>query len=126
MGSHPREFREGQKQFRAAYGAHGRTVTGLFEVRVFDDPMKQSRPNKLEPNLTGNESTRDLGSLVDGFQRVAAHRPYRVFPVHLRPPVCGLFENMVSEMPRATSTRLSLRPRTDRHRQTTGKQRQLL
>src|SRR6478736_2764542 len=68
MGSHPREFREGQNNFGRRYGAHGRTVTGLFEASGFDGPMKQSRPNKLEPNLTGNESTRDLGSLLTDFK----------------------------------------------------------
>src|SRR6266436_1594763 len=37
--------------FGRRYGAHGRTVAGVYFNQLYDSmtPMKQSRPNKLEP-----------------------------------------------------------------------------
>ena len=48
--------------FGRRYGAHGRTVTGSFQAAVraavgFDDPMKQSCPNKFEPFILSSPNT---------------------------------------------------------------------
>jgi len=42
--------------FGRRYGAHGRTVAGVYFNQLYDSmtPMKQSRPNKLEPFIFRN------------------------------------------------------------------------
>ena len=51
-------LRRRNNNFGRRYGAHGRTVTGFFQASVrFDDPMKQSRPSKLEPFIAINASS---------------------------------------------------------------------
>jgi len=48
--------------FGRRYGAHGRTVAGVYFNQLYDSmtPMKQSRPNKLEPFILSSPNTANI------------------------------------------------------------------
>ena len=48
--------------FGRRYGAHGRTVAGVYFNQQSDSmtPMKQSRPNKLEPFILSSPNTANI------------------------------------------------------------------
>jgi hypothetical protein len=59
------QLKRRNNNFGRRYGAHGRTVTGLFQAAVraavrFDDSMKQSRPNKREPFILSSPNTANI------------------------------------------------------------------